>query len=269
MLHLRTLVAAASLALALPFGAVAEDSPGDAGGLVIDNRCVVWFRLTSGVSVSNLDFTVDYGPADGSFLGQGNSVECGRALGGTTSFAYRDRDIDGLREFKVSMIRLNNFTGPADLAACRWLFNDDPPAVGDFSVLVTNAGRRTEGSTDVEDIRPLPRVRVDRVVCPGSLPTGLTTTTTSTTTTLTSPSSTVTTSTLPIGGGCGVPASGGDTPQASDALFALQAAVSLKSCDLCICDVDSSGHLAASDALAILRAAVGSGGPLDCVPCLP
>ncbi|MFT4571861.1 MAG: hypothetical protein ACI8TX_002743 [Hyphomicrobiaceae bacterium] len=234
----------------------------DPRGIAGDNRCVVWFRLTSAVDVSNLNFTVDYRLADGTFIGEGSRVECGVAITGRTVAAYRDRDIDGVREFNAAIIRLNNFSGPTDLAACRWLFNDAPPSIGDFSAVVTGAGTHDPDSGDIDDIRPLPKVRVDRVVCPGELPNGLSTTTT-TTTTLTS----VTSSTLLLGEICGVPVSGGESPKASDALFALQAAVGVRSCELCLCDANGSGALGASDALAILRAAVGGDGDLDCPTC--
>lgn len=253
----------AGWALGFPSDGVSPSTPRG-----LDNRCVVWFRLTSAVEVSNLDFVVNYGPADGSFLGEGADVECARAVGGNGLVAFRDRDIDGVREFKGSVIRLNNFNGPVDLAACRWIFNDDPPQVTDFSTIVTNAARRDGESGDFIDLRPLPGVRVDRVECPGMLPNGLTTTTTTTTTGVSTSSTLSTSTTLPTGSGdCGVPSSEGPDPKASDALFALQVAVGLRDCALCVCDVDNSGQVAASDALEILRAAVGSGEPLNCPDC--
>lgn len=58
------------------------------------------------------------------------------------------------------------------------------------------------------------------------------------------------------GGGCGDPTNDGAT-SASDALFALNAAVGLLTCQLCVCDVDSSSALSASDALRVLNFAVG------------
>jgi mono/diheme cytochrome c family protein len=51
---------------------------------------------------------------------------------------------------------------------------------------------------------------------------------------------------------------------ASDALFALRAAVGSDICPLCVCDVNADGALAASDALRLLRAAVDSQTPVDC-----
>ncbi|NQY92294.1 MAG: hypothetical protein HRT46_11660 [Deltaproteobacteria bacterium] len=57
--------------------------------------------------------------------------------------------------------------------------------------------------------------------------------------------------------GCGTPQSATSSPTAVDALFTLQAAVGSTVCPACECDVDSSGAVMASDALAILRTAVG------------
>jgi hypothetical protein len=54
---------------------------------------------------------------------------------------------------------------------------------------------------------------------------------------------------------------------ATDALFALQAAVGLISCELCVCDVNNSTAITASDALAILAAAVGQAITLTCPDC--
>jgi hypothetical protein len=54
---------------------------------------------------------------------------------------------------------------------------------------------------------------------------------------------------------------------ATDALAALKGAVGISPCPPCRCDVDGSGTVLASDALIILRLAVGLPGPLDCEPC--
>lgn len=57
---------------------------------------------------------------------------------------------------------------------------------------------------------------------------------------------------------CGKPTnSSGTLPKSSDALYALRAAVAQVMCNLQVCDVDGSGKVLASDALRILRAAVG------------
>jgi hypothetical protein len=54
---------------------------------------------------------------------------------------------------------------------------------------------------------------------------------------------------------------------ASDALFALQAAVGARTCALCVCDVNDSGAVTASDALSVLKVAVGGAAELDCPAC--
>jgi len=110
----------------------------------------------------------------------------------------------------------------------------------------------------------------------GSLPP--TTTTTVTTTTLTATTSTTnptSTTTLPAGQACGDPVAfvlGNPPPDntvtATDALFALKAAVGSGSCALCICDVDNSGGVTATDALIILKLAVGQPVTVNCVACL-
>lgn len=66
---------------------------------------------------------------------------------------------------------------------------------------------------------------------------------------------------------CAQPTSSGSSPTATDALFILNAAVGLTSCELCVCDVDGSGAITASDALIALQIAVGGLIPLQCPPC--
>jgi len=56
---------------------------------------------------------------------------------------------------------------------------------------------------------------------------------------------------------CAHPISGGVQPLASDALAILRRAVGAQQCNLCVCDVDSSGSVVATDALITLRRAVG------------
>lgn len=54
---------------------------------------------------------------------------------------------------------------------------------------------------------------------------------------------------------------------ASDALATLLVAVGRRSCELCICDVDNSGSIVATDALIILAAVVAGEQPTGCAPC--
>ncbi len=69
-------------------------------------------------------------------------------------------------------------------------------------------------------------------------------------------------------GDCGQPASTGADPTATDALVVLRTAVGSESCVVCVCDVDSSGTTTASDALLVLKSAVGSPVSLTCVACV-
>ncbi|HYB97891.1 MAG TPA: hypothetical protein VEC57_02040 [Candidatus Limnocylindrales bacterium] len=59
-------------------------------------------------------------------------------------------------------------------------------------------------------------------------------------------------------------ATGNGIVQASDSLAALKTAVGSGQCELSVCDVNSSGSITASDALAILKAAVGQPVELNC-----
>ncbi|MFN2427509.1 MAG: hypothetical protein ABR587_13795, partial [Candidatus Binatia bacterium] len=63
---------------------------------------------------------------------------------------------------------------------------------------------------------------------------------------------------------CGAPATRAQEPKASDALFALNAAVGALVCANCECDTNNSGSVTAGDALVILRAAVGQDVDLNC-----
>jgi hypothetical protein len=68
-------------------------------------------------------------------------------------------------------------------------------------------------------------------------------------------------------GVCGAPISGNEppaAPTATDALFVLRAGVGIASCELCECDVDSSGKVSATDALIVLKASVGQPVSLVC-----
>ena len=68
-------------------------------------------------------------------------------------------------------------------------------------------------------------------------------------------------------GDCGQPASFGPTPLASDALAVLRAAVGSVSCNPCVCDTTADGKVTSSDALRVLRFAVGLGADLSCLIC--
>lgn len=54
---------------------------------------------------------------------------------------------------------------------------------------------------------------------------------------------------------------------ASDALIVLSASVGIAECPLCVCDVNDSGGITATDALLVVRYAVGQPLTLECPPC--
>jgi hypothetical protein len=74
-------------------------------------------------------------------------------------------------------------------------------------------------------------------------------------------------SALAAQGDCGQPQSSGVTPVASDALSVLRAAVGANPCPPCVCDVNGNESIAAADALLVLRVAVGAPAVLDCLAC--
>lgn len=62
---------------------------------------------------------------------------------------------------------------------------------------------------------------------------------------------------------CGMP-TGGGAPRASDALQALRTAVQVGECDIRVCDVSDTNTVTASDALMILKSAVGQEVRFNC-----
>lgn len=65
---------------------------------------------------------------------------------------------------------------------------------------------------------------------------------------------------------CARPVTTGAEPKASDALAVLRAAVGQTPCARCICDVDGSRSIVATDALLTLKRAVGQSVALACLP---
>jgi hypothetical protein len=68
-------------------------------------------------------------------------------------------------------------------------------------------------------------------------------------------------------GACGQPVSTGTVPTATDARYTLLAAIGARVCDLCVCDVDSSGGIVATDALLLLNGATGLDVAFTCSTC--
>jgi uncharacterized repeat protein (TIGR03806 family) len=66
---------------------------------------------------------------------------------------------------------------------------------------------------------------------------------------------------------CGDSAAPWNTVSTADALAVLRTAVALDYCAACLCDVNDDASIGASDALRVLRHAVGTGNPLTCPAC--
>lgn len=66
---------------------------------------------------------------------------------------------------------------------------------------------------------------------------------------------------------CGDPSPPYDEVTSSDARFVLRAAVDSVAGDPCVCDVNGSGEVSATDALVVLRSAVGLDILLTCPSC--
>lgn len=69
------------------------------------------------------------------------------------------------------------------------------------------------------------------------------------------------------GAECGRPQTAGAEPAASDALYVLLAGVGVETCPACVCDVDDSASITATDALRVLGSAVGQPVTLSCPAC--
>lgn len=248
-LSARTLRTAALVALSATIG-MAGSADAQAP---LDETCVITFDLQTGQNINNLDFEVDYSGAAGEIEGEGSGATCIRGIGGSFAAFNNKQDEERL---VAAVIRLDPFDAPGRLGSCRFHFIGAPPVPQHFAITVTNAGR-TGSDTP---IRPTPEVTLGTITCPGELTQPTTTTTTFTTT------STSTTITI-AGERCGFPASSGDDPTATDALFTLKAAVNQISCRECVCDTDGNGNVTATDALVVLKIAVGGDFPLSCPAC--
>jgi hypothetical protein len=68
-------------------------------------------------------------------------------------------------------------------------------------------------------------------------------------------------------GDCGQPTSSGTIPTATDSRYVLLAGIGARFCNPCICDVDGSGEITATDSLTLLSVASGVSIELTCPPC--
>ncbi len=143
--------------------------------------CEVTMELTSSGNYGTLQYHADYSGTPGEFPGTGGGVDCTNLVAGALS-AFNDQDANRLLQNGV--ISLSVFTGPRDLATCR--FNANAPITGSDFVMAVDDSLDIFGS-------PIPATVQARVDCPS----GTTTTTTTSTSSTTTTSSSTTTSTMP------------------------------------------------------------------------
>lgn len=221
--------------------------------------CTITFSLDTNVTLAGMGVTVGYSQAGGSWpivdLIYGSSCE---PIGNYILIGTAD-DFSKTLSMTYQTVGPEQLDGPTDFARCAYTRAGTAPSASDFDVTTTQAFKA--GGIPVT---PLPQTSISDISCEGGGPT----------TTQSTLPPTTTTTTLANGGVCGDPVDpplvgGGQAAfiNATDALFALRAAVGLESCALCVCDLDNSGAVSASDALALLLLAVGQPGNLDCPPC--
>jgi len=217
--------------------------------------CELTLQVTSTAKITSLDWRLGYQSAPGEFAGSGGKVSCTNLRPGSLASF---NDVENQRTVRGGIISLNGFDTPADIARCRFLPTSDAPVAADFTMSVIQA-------TDADGVlmEPLPKMKIDQIQCgTGICGDGL----------------------LQIGEDCddgnlqsrdGCSASCtkdticGDANlngslSASDALQILKNAVGADvSCPPYVCDTNASGKILASDALTVLKRAVGT--PIDMV----
>ena len=240
-----------------------------------EEYCRVFFEVTPTPGLLSLGFEIPYDTLDGRFLGVGEGAYCHRIVAADSAYLFNANEFEYLSLSFVFPSPAIDET-PVELASCLFAKNlaAAAPEPGDFEFLLFEAK-----DPDEEEVQPLPTLRVSSVECGVATTTTTTTTSTTTTTTttttmkVTSSSSTststtvlppTTSSTMPFVP-CGDPNSDGKFT-ASDALYVLRAAVGSLSCAASVCDVQGRNGINAADALLLLRIAVGLLTP-DVVDC--
>jgi hypothetical protein len=221
-------------------------SNGASGHKVVEEQaargdCEVAVRIADEVDLGELKLRVDYAGTGGAVPGCASGAAC-------VSRVLRNLEI---REHQTGAFTVHGehpqgFAAPIEVLRCQFDPASSPaPLPDDFVVTVVEAG----GPPPHRDpLVAMPAVDV-AVDC--------------------SASPTTTTTTLPLDAAeCGQPCGSEATePSVRDALYILRASVGSAPCKSCICDVDRSGQITSSDALAVLARAVGLQPTVRCVVC--
>lgn len=135
--------------------------------LPVTDNCAVTFRLNTPVTVAALNWSTNYGNADGQFVGSGTGVHCENLIGGAGA-VFNDKD--GQHKLETALTKAGGFAGPVDVTRCEFGATG-PVAKADFDITVTLAAN---GGTAIV---PLPAVVVGDLECVPVTPTTTTTTT--------------------------------------------------------------------------------------------
>ena len=213
---------------------------------VVPPDCVVTFRVADEIDLGEIIFTVGYAPSDCEVGGCGTAVACESPVSDRSLAWPAASDSAESQTLYLKAGRTEGFSTPANVYHCDLQKHGgaDDPAPGDFVVSVLSARSPPPLSKALTEL-PAIAVAVDCDLGP------------------------TTTTTLPFEpASCGRPCSVETSPlSARDALYIVGAAVGTRTCKTCICDVNRSGRVDATDALTVLARAVGLNALVRCVHC--
>jgi hypothetical protein len=101
-----------------------------------DYTCTLTFRVTTSELLGSLKYEVDYGTANGGFLGSALAVQCTNLVAGVSKSFFDD---EANRKLRESVITVNGFQGPLSVATCSYETDDAGLAAGDFVLTVRDA----------------------------------------------------------------------------------------------------------------------------------
>ena len=98
--------------------------------------CTLRTAVTSSETLGSLKYEIDFSGVSGDFAGSGLAVECTSLVAGASKSFFEDAVNRKLRE---SVISLNGFQAPLDLATCNFQTNDNSLVAADFPLIVKDA----------------------------------------------------------------------------------------------------------------------------------
>jgi hypothetical protein len=98
--------------------------------------CTLTFRVTSSELLGSLKYEVDYTTANGAFLDSGLSVQCTNLIAGASKSFFDD---EAARKLRESVISVNGFQAPLNVATCSYETDDAGLAAADFMLVVKDA----------------------------------------------------------------------------------------------------------------------------------